>query len=90
MEISVSAAGKLGIGIPQQRWTDGNGGDASLMQISRFAGQEMMAITDDQRGFELLYLGFKGTGFATMDAAKKAAPEFARSVLGRMTLLVAD
>lgn len=71
MEISVSAAGKLGLGIPQQRWTDGNGGDAAVMQISRFAGQEMMAITDDKGGFELLYLGFIGTGFATMDAAKK-------------------
>lgn len=42
----------------------------------------MLAITNEQEGFVLTYLGMKTTSpFLTMDAAKKAAPEFASSVL---------
>jgi hypothetical protein len=50
----------------------------------------MMVITDDAGGFQLGYLNFKAGGFKTMEAAKKAAPEFAKRVLARMSDMVAD
>jgi hypothetical protein len=44
--------------------------------------------SDDTVGFSLRYLGFKATGFMTMEMAKQNAPEFAQRVLGRMLNMV--
>ena len=60
------------------------------MQVARFAGQEMMAITDDADAFELDYLGHIGSGFASIEDAKTAAPKFARAVLERLLNLIQD
>jgi len=60
------------------------------MQTALFAGQEMMAITDDAGAFDLDYLGHIASGFATIEAAKAAAPVFARSVLERLRNLILD
>lgn len=60
------------------------------MQTARFAGQEMMAITDDAGAFELDYLGRFGNGFASIEDAKAAAPEFARAVPERLRNLIQD
>ncbi|MHB1666013.1 hypothetical protein [Thiomonas sp.] len=83
MDIEIIAGGKSTLASPQQRWTDIDG-EWEVMQVARFAGQEMIAITDDAGAFDLLYLGFAARGFPTMEAAKAAAPEFAKRVLGRM------
>ncbi|AGZ38135.1 hypothetical protein PVLB_26992 (plasmid) [Pseudomonas sp. VLB120] len=50
----------------------------------------MMAITDDAGAFELDYLGHIGSGFASIEDAKAAAPEFARAVLERLRNLIQD
>lgn len=60
------------------------------MQVARFAGQEMMAITDDAGAFELDHLGHIGSGFATIGDAKLAAPKFARAVLVRLRNLIQE
>ena len=72
---------------PQQVWY---GTDPHLMQTARFAGQEMLAITDDAGAFELDYLGHIAGGFPSIDDAKAAAPEFARAVLSRLHTLIQD
>lgn len=72
---------------PQQVWW---GDSPEVMQIARFAGQEMIAITDDSGGFELDYLGHIATRFASIEDAKSAAPEFARAVLERLRSLIQD
>lgn len=89
MNIQVSAAGKWALDAPQQAWHSGED-DGTVMQSALFAGQEMMAIReDDATGrYGLRYLGFQATGFQTMEAAKQAAPEFASRVLGRMLGMV--
>ena len=90
MDIRITAAGKLSLAVPQQRWNDGNGGDLAVMQVARFAGQEMMAITDNAEAFDLRYMGYQTSGFTTMDAAKEAAPAFARKVLDRLVSMISD
>lgn len=50
----------------------------------------MMATTDDAGAFELDYLGHIGSGFASIEDAKSAAPEFARAVLERLRNLIQD
>ncbi len=77
---------------PQQVWRGSDKGDADhdVMQRALFAGQEMLAIQESEApdGFGLRYLGFKASGFRSMDAAKQAAPEFAGRVLNRMASMV--
>lgn len=89
MIIEIDGGGKVAFDVPSLRWVDSTG-DGSIMQICRIAGQKMMAITDDAGGFDLLYLNFKTGGFATMEAAKQAAPEFARRVLRQMIEMVTE
>lgn len=72
---------------PQQVWY---GDTPLLMQTAWFAGQEMMAITDDAGAFDLDYLGHISSGFASMEEAKAAAPTFARGVLERLRNLIQD
>lgn len=90
MDIKITAAGKLSLTVPQQGWSDGNAGDPAAMQVARFAGQEMMVITDNAKAFDLRFMGYQTGGFATMEAAKAAAPEFARKVFDRLVKMISD
>ncbi|MCK4120410.1 hypothetical protein ACI2UK_24435 [Ralstonia nicotianae] len=90
MNIEMSGSGKVAFNGTQQRWVDTNGGDGRIMQIAMFAGQEMTAIADDAGGFDLRFLNFKSGGFPTMEAAKQAAPDFARRVFARLIEMIAD
>lgn len=87
MNITVHAGGKLNLDRIQQSWF---GDESAIMQTAIFAGQEMVAITDDAGAFDLMYLGFQVGRFQTMEIAKAAAPAFARNVLAHMTSLVKD
>ncbi|MCK9709869.1 hypothetical protein [Pseudomonas syringae] len=87
MQIKVREGDVFPLNRPQQVWW---GDNPEVMQVARFAGQEMMAITDDAGAFELDYLGHIGSGFATIDDAKAAAPDFARAVLERLHNLIQD
>ena len=54
--------------------------------ICVLCGAKMMAIEiNEGPGFRLSYLGFKRTGFATMDAAKAGAPALARRALEELS-----
>ena len=88
VNIELDGGGKVDFGVPQQRWHPGE--DPAVMQTARFAGQTVMAITDDAGAFDLHFLGFKTGGFKTIDDAKKAAPEFTRKVFARLSSLIAD
>jgi hypothetical protein len=85
MHVKHNGAGRESFKASQQLW----GGDEA-MQRALFAGQVMMARTDDTSGFDLHYLGFQTGGFKTIEDAKAAAPAFARKVLGRLAELIAD
>lgn len=86
--IEPHAGGRINLSMPQQVWTFTD--DSGLMATARFAGQVVEAITDDAGSFDLMYLGFQAKGYATMDEAKAAAPDFARRVLQRMCDLVGN
>lgn len=78
---------KLQHAAKQQTW---HGDEPGVMQTANFAGQQMVAITDDAGAFDLMYLGFETKGFESMDSAKAAAPKFARQVLSHLSELVTD
>ncbi|MBY0240100.1 MAG: hypothetical protein K2X55_12375 [Burkholderiaceae bacterium] len=86
MNIEINGEGRVKFGTPQQKWF----GEDSAMQTALFAGQEMIAITDDAGAFLLKYMGFDLGGFRTIEAAKEAGPAFARKVLGRLAEMIAD
>lgn len=89
MDIEPDRGGKLFLDAAQERWSAGREGKAAgVIETSLFAGQRLIAITDDKGRFDLLYLGFTATGFDSMDAAKRAAPEFARRVLALMSEMI--
>ncbi|ABO59767.1 hypothetical protein LA345_40500 (plasmid) [Burkholderia vietnamiensis] len=90
MKIKTGADGNVALSAPQQRWITGRGGNPGALQTAVFAGHVVMAITDDHGGYDLHYLGFETGGFATIDAAKRAAPEFVRGVLAHMSKLIVD
>lgn len=81
MTIRLSSTGQMQLNRPQQEWHAGRGGDPANMQVANFAGQELMAITDDNGGFELHYLGFTEGPYPSMDRAKEEAAKFALAVL---------
>ncbi|RMM69092.1 hypothetical protein [Pseudomonas savastanoi] len=87
MQIKVREGDVFPLNRSQQVWW---GDSPAVMQVSLFAGQEMMAVTDDAGAFELDYLGHIGSGFASIEDAKTAAPEFARAVLERLRNLIQD
>jgi hypothetical protein len=87
MKLEIDGSGKVNFGIPQQVWL---GDKPSIMQVSRFAGHEMMAITDDNGGYDLHYLSFKTGGFKTIEEAKLSAPNFSRKVLARLAEMISD
>lgn len=86
--IEPHAGGNVTLSQPQQRWYSSD--DSGLLASARFAGQELVAITDDAGAFNLMYLGFQAKGFTSLEEAQRAAPEFARRVLQRMSDLIAD
>ncbi len=86
--IEPHAGGKLNLSRAQQRWAATD--DSKLLHSAAFAGHEMLAVTDDKGGFDLLYLGFHATGYASLDEAQRAAPDVARRILQRMHDLIAD
>lgn len=86
--IEPHAGGNVNLSQPQQRWYSSD--DSGLLASARFAGQEMVAITDDSGAFDLMYLGFQAKGFTSLEEAQRAAPEFARRVLQRLSDLIAD
>nr|WP_228857489.1 hypothetical protein [Pseudomonas syringae]QOQ33534.1 hypothetical protein [Pseudomonas syringae pv. actinidiae] len=87
MEIKVREGSVFPLNRSQQVWY---GDTPQVMQTARFAGQEMMAITNDAGAFELDYLGHIGSSFASIDEAKAAAPDFARLVLERLRNVIQD
>ena len=52
-------------------------------QTSLFGGQEMMVVSvgDERSTYQLSYMGFKQSGYETMDAAKDDAQRFAIKAL---------
>lgn len=89
MKLKLDGGGEVCFAVPQQRWRFGEG-DENLMQVSRFAGQDIMAITDDEGCYDLHYLNHKTGGFTTMESAKAAAPAFTRQVLAHLTEMIFD
>lgn len=87
MNIELNAEGRFLMSTPQQSW---RGDKPEIMVVAEFAGQKMIAVTDDAGAFALKYLGFEAGGFRSMGAAKSAAPDFARRVLARMSVMIAD
>lgn len=86
MKIEVTHARRVAFDSKQQIW-DG----CDKIQFAQFGGQEMLVITNEKEGFVLTYLGMTTTSpFPTMDAAKKAAPEFASSVLNYLQEMLAN
>jgi len=89
-EIEIGAGGKILFQAPQQRWC---GQSPDIMQIAKFAGQDMMVIQESDEApslYELHFLGFVATGFVGIESAKQSAPEFARKVLDKMRTLISD
>ncbi len=85
MRIEISPGGLYQYEGAQQVW---RGDSPDVMQVARFAGHEMTAITDERGGFMLLYMGHMATGFENMDQAKAAAPTFARAVLAKLAAMI--
>lgn len=85
MKITTHTGSMFPLNRPQQVWIGDN-----LMQTARFAGQDMMAVTDDAGRFRLDYLGHLAEGFPSMESAKSAAPAFAKQVLERMITLIRE
>lgn len=89
MNIRANTAGELQLNRPQQEWSTGRGGNPASLQVANFAGQELMAVTDDNGGFELHYLGFSEGPYPSMDLAKAEAAKFALAVLDVMKSKIA-
>lgn len=90
MNIDLDGGGKFIFETPQQRWGSRPPSAKGVLEVAYFAGQELMVIKDDAGGFRLRYLNFSTDGFDSMDAAKQAAPTFARRVIDRMRGMIAD
>ncbi|MDF4421868.1 hypothetical protein [Vibrio parahaemolyticus] len=84
MEIKITKGRAVQFESPQQVWEGCNN-----IQFSQFAGHDMLAITDDDGGFVLTFLGMTVVEpYTTMDAAKEAAPKFAIKVLEQLSSMV--
>lgn len=82
MEIKLAPGGEYSHNAPQQKWH----GDSAHLQTALFAGQQLMVIreSDDSQDFELHFMGMMAIGFASMDEAKNAAPEFTLAVFDKL------
>lgn len=84
MNVKIGAGGKVTLNAPQQQWQG-----TEFYQCALFAGQRMDVITNNGKdGFVLIYLDFESDDFATMEEAKRNAPDFAQAVLRHMRTLV--
>lgn len=90
MTIRVSSTGQMQFDRPRQEWHAGRGGNPATMQVANFAGQELMAITDDNGGFELHYLGFTEGPYPSMDRANAEAAKFALAILDALKSKIAS
>ncbi|WP_434113524.1 hypothetical protein [Paraburkholderia caffeinilytica] len=72
---------------PQQEWF---GDSAPGLYTALFAGNDMSLQHERDGHFHLYYPGYAAHDFASAEAAKKAAPEFARRVLARPSDMIAD
>jgi hypothetical protein len=98
MLIEMTKAGEIRYsGSTERTWCISDTGHPEVLQTTFFAGDQMYAYgnEDDDADeftvnapFTLSFCGFKTTNFATMDAAKEAAPEFARLVLHKMLAMI--
>ncbi|WOF81681.1 hypothetical protein P5704_027785 (plasmid) [Pseudomonas sp. FeN3W] len=88
MEITLAPGGQYTHSAPQQQWH----GDSPHFQTALFAGQKLMVIreSDESPVYELHFMNLMTTGFASMEDAKKAAPDFARSVFDRLKSKIQD
>jgi hypothetical protein len=90
MDIEINPAGSFNFDVPQQTWVDE---ENQIMQTSRYAGHEMVAIqkSDDEPDiYELRYLGLEVSGFNSMSEAKLYAPQFAKAVLSELSKLISE
>lgn len=88
MDIEIGETGRFNFDVPQQIWSDETD---QTMQVSRYAGQEMIAIQKSDKEpdvYELHYLGLEVSGFNSMSEAKLYAPQFAKAVLGELSKLI--
>jgi hypothetical protein len=85
MEVFLNGSGRVNHEITQQKWF---GKNTKIMQVSTFSGQEMNLIqkSDEEPNLYVLnYLGFKTDGILGIETAKSLAPEFAKTVLKKMS-----
>lgn len=88
MDIEISSSGSFNFDVPQQVWHEETD---KIMQTSRYAGHEMMAIQKsdaEPNVYELHYLGLEVSGFNSMNEAKIYAPQFAKAVLRELSKLI--
>jgi len=89
LNITVAAGGKVLLNAPQQVWR----GEQGELITALFAGKQMW-VAVSSRGeaeaetFQLNYLDFKSEPLPSLQAAKQAAPAFARAVLEYMQSLI--
>jgi hypothetical protein len=98
MKITRSKAGEMRYEESIDRtWRISDTGNPDVFQSALFAWEQMYAYgTEDDEAdeltvtapFTLSFCGFITTDFPTMDAAKEAAPEFARLVLLKMIEMI--
>ncbi len=55
MKIEIDGGGRVAFSAPQQRWRDPNGENGSVIQTANFAGQAMMAISDDAADLTFIF-----------------------------------
>jgi len=82
MDIELYGSSQQLMDLPQQRWY---GENSAVSQTALFADNDMSAQAERAGKFARFYLGYKTEGFASIEAAKAAAPEFARRVLAQMS-----
>lgn len=88
MVITLAPGGQYTHSAPQQQWH----GDSPHFQTALFAGQKLMVIreSDESPVYELHFMNLMTTGFASMEDAKKAAPDFVRAVFDRLKATIHD
>ena len=82
MKVHVGAGGRVLHNASQQRWIEDD------LPRAIFAGHIMMAIPNERKGYVLQYLDYESEEFDSLQAAKLAAPAFAKAVLQKMQGLI--
>jgi hypothetical protein len=87
MQIELIDSSKRLAELPQQQWV-GNSVPGSYTAL--FAGNDMTLQHERDGRFHLYYLCYAAHDFTSAEPAKKAAPEFARRVLARLSDMIPD